>query len=695
MRRRHLLFGTLAVWLVACSGGGETSSPQVSDGGGTAPAATAVITSPGGPPGPAPTGVVDLPDGSRRYGDGRALFAASDATGDRTTVATTIGVLTVTGDGAATAISPARAVRFAATDDGLRVAAISSEDQLSIWDASTGSALATFDVSTDDDTTLQFAGPDDVLVANRATVTRYSVDGSTEALLTAAADGPLGPLAVDARGTVAIPVLSATPSLVTWSRAAGQGAIALGLADGSRLTGVSWSPDGSHLAVLDAPPSAGDQLQVFDLAAASFVGTAVPLANYVTPDRLAFPTTDRIVLPLVDRVVAYDLQGAEVATFPIGESQISALRATSGAAVVAHLDGTLERWTMDAAPVPMGARSVTLVDERAGTSMLTTVDQRGLVRTYGGDGAERHTFEHWAVGEATSVDLAADGATMAVSTSTGAVRLIDVATGAPTDVLDRAQGDVSDVAFAPDDTVVATGVSVQKRAEAWDDTIEATQLASNATMFTLGGQSEDVAGCSFYEGHVTFSPDGTLLASSSHDFTVQITPLADPGATKVLPPHLGTVYDVRFSPDGTRLLTTSDDGSLRVWQVDGWKLLGEFRALPGGYVSLAFSAQGTLAVSGTTGEIALVDPATGTATTTFTGTRAVFGAMAFTPDGQRLLAPLLSGAVGIWSVATGQQVGELVGHTLPVTGIAVSSDGTRAVTSSQDGTVRSWPLPAA
>jgi WD40 repeat protein len=254
---------------------------------------------------------------------------------------------------------------------------------------------------------------------------------------------------------------------------------------------------------------------------------------------------------------------------------------------------------------------------------------------------------------------------------------------------------VSDVAFAPDDTVVATGVSVQKRAEAWDDTIEATQLASNATMFTLGGQSEDVAGCSFYEGHVTFSPDGTLLASSSHDFTVQVTPLADPGATKVLPPHLGTVYDVRFSPDGTRLLTTSDDGSLRVWHVDGWKLVGEFRALPGGYVSLAFSAQGTLAVSGTTGEIALVDPATGTATTTFAGTRAVFGAMVFTPDGQRLLAPLLSGAVGIWSVATGQQVGELVGHTLPVTGITISSDGTRAVTSSQDGTVRSWPLPGA
>ena len=212
--------------------------------------------------------MVDLPDGSRRYGDGRALFAASDAAGDRTIVATTIGVLTVTGDGAATTISPARAVRFAATDDGLRVAAITSDGQLTIWDAATGAALATFDVPMDDDDdppvrrARRRAGgrPGHGRRATRSTARPRS-------LLTAPADGPLGPLAVDARGTVAVPVQSPTPTVVTWSRAAGTGAIDLGLADGARLTGVAWSPDGSHLAVLDAPPTAGDQLQVCDVAA--------------------------------------------------------------------------------------------------------------------------------------------------------------------------------------------------------------------------------------------------------------------------------------------------------------------------------------------------------------------------------------------------------------------------------------------
>src|SRR5829696_4845000 len=100
MRRRHLLLGTMAAWLVACSGGGGDTSPQISHGA-TAPSATSVLTSPGGVPGPAPGGIVDLADGARRYGDGRGLFAAADATGDRTTIATTIGVVTVAGDGSA------------------------------------------------------------------------------------------------------------------------------------------------------------------------------------------------------------------------------------------------------------------------------------------------------------------------------------------------------------------------------------------------------------------------------------------------------------------------------------------------------------------------------------------------------------------------------------------------------------------
>ena len=641
----------------------------------------------------APSGVTDVGDGVRRFGDGRALFASYDPAADRTVVATTTGIIAQVGDGTPSPLSSEMATAFASSPNGRLIAAITSASHLNIWDVTTGAAVASFDVSPDPAITLAFAGDDAVVTASPTAVVRYATDGTQTTIVTAPAGAWLGPAAVDDAGAVAVPVLTSTPTVSTWTATGGRADIDLGLPTGSRLTGVVWSPDGSHLAVLSAPPAAGDEMAVWDVAAHDFAGPPLALPNYVTPDQLAFPAPDRIVLPRLDHVIAVDLEGTELGSFATGPSAVGRVQAAGGAAIVSHLDGTVSRWTVTAAPTELGPRTVALVDQRAG-SAITTVDQHGLVRAYAADGTPRHRLDRWAVGEATSVDLTADGRTIALATSTGAVRLLDATTGALEGVLDRPQGDVSDVAFAPDDTVVATGISVQKRAEAWDDTIEATSLSSQARLFTLGGQSEDVTGCSFYEGHVVFSPDGKLLASSSHDFTVQVTPVDDPGATKVLKPHLGTVFDLRFSPDGRRLVTASDDGSMRVWQVDGWKLLGEYRALPGGYVSTAFSPDGsTLAVSGATGQISIVDLATGAATKTFTGTRAQLGDMAFTPDGRRMLAPLDDGAVGIWSVDTGQLVGQLTGHSLPVTGIAISHDGQRVVTSSRDGTVRSWPLP--
>ena len=466
------------------------------------------------------------------------------------------------------------------------------------------------------------------------------------------------------------------------------------LAEGTRLTGVTWSPDGAHLAVLYAPPTEGDRIGVWDVAARRLI-SELALPNLVLPAQIAFPTADRMVLPNLDRIVAYDLAGNEVAAFPIGTSPVSEVLAVAGTAVVSTADGTLRRWSITADPSELGSRTVTLVDQRGGAT-TTVVDQVGLVRVFGVDGAEIHHDDRWAVGEATSVDLTADGRTLAIATTTGAVRLLDPDDGAVTDVLDRAQGDVSDVSVGPDDGLVATGVSVQHGAEAWDDTIEATDLTSGDQLFTLGGEAENVTGCSFYEGHVVFSPDGTLLASTSHDFTVQVTPIDEPDATRVLPPHLGSVLDIEFAPDGSELLTSADDGTLRVWDVDGWKLRDELSTVAGGYYSMAYSPDGSvLAVSDVAGQISLVDPATGAVTRSFTGVRAQLGDMTFTPDGARLLAPQPDGAVGIWSVASGDVVQQLTGHTLPVTGIAVAHDGSSVATASEDGTVRYWPLPAA
>jgi WD40 repeat protein len=680
--RRTVLLTTAIVLLAACqadddAGPGPTDLPT--------PAVAPAPTTGAG----APTAVTDEPGGVRRFGDGRALRAAYDPAADRTVVATTIGLVVQAGGDAPVTLSPAMATMLAVSADGAHAAMTTSAGHLEVWDVARGTEVARFDVAPDRFTTLDVVGSA-VVAASPSEVVRFAFDGSTTDLLAAPPDTTLGPAVVDDAGALAVPLQRDRPTVAVWSPDGTRADVDLGLAAGTRLTGVRWSGDGVHLAVLHAPPGSGDTLGIWDVDAGRFTGH-VALPNFVTPVQVAFVDPDRVVLPNFDRVVAYDLTGTEIDAFPIGGSTVAGVDVAGGAAIVSRLDGTVTRWSPGAAPVELDARTMTLVDHRGGAA-VTNVDQVGLVRTFTADGTLRHRLDRWAVGEATAVDVGADGA-LALATSTGAVRVLDPSGGAVEAVLDRPQGAVSNISITPER--VATGVSVQRSVEAWDDTIEVTDLAVPTAGFALGGEAENVTGCSFYAADVVFSPDGTLLASTSHDFTVQVSPLDDPDATVVLEPHLGAVFDIELTPDGSHLLTSSEDGTMRTWAVDGWELLDDVTTSPGGWYSMAFSPDGALlAVSDADGRISIIDPATAAVERTFAGRRTALGDMVFTPDGRAIVAPEPDGAVGVWDVATGDLRAELRGHTMPVNSLAVSADGATVVTASQDGTVRSFPLPA-
>jgi len=167
-----------------------------------------------------------------------------------------------------------------------------------------------------------------------------------------------------------------------------------------------------------------------------------------------------------------------------------------------------------------------------------------------------------------------------------------------------------------------------------------------------------------WSGVLAWSPDGRFLAAGST--VIDLWDTATWRKAKTLGGHAGEIRGLAFSPDGSRLATASIDTTVRLWRVDTgertWTLRSEGVALP--------------AHHGITG-----DPV-----------RLPVLAVAFSPDGKRLVTGGTDRAVRLWNVDSGALLETLTGHTMTVTGVAFLEDGKRIASSSLDHTIRLWDL---
>jgi WD40 repeat protein len=120
--------------------------------------------------------------------------------------------------------------------------------------------------------------------------------------------------------------------------------------------------------------------------------------------------------------------------------------------------------------------------------------------------------------------------------------------------------------------------------------------------------------------------------------------------------------------------------------------MATFAGRPGRVEAVAFSPDGTRVLTGSTdGTAWLWDGATSKLVATLAGHTSYLHAAAFSPDGARVLTGSEDSTARLWDAATGKAVAVLAGHTGPVGAVAFSPDGTQVLTS-EGYWVRLWDV---
>ncbi|KAK3364018.1 hypothetical protein B0T25DRAFT_587633 [Lasiosphaeria hispida] len=241
-------------------------------------------------------------------------------------------------------------------------------------------------------------------------------------------------------------------------------------------------------------------------------------------------------------------------------------------------------------------------------------------------------------------------------------------------------GLVQSVAFSPDGSRIASG--------SHDRTIRIWDARSGKEVQKLEGHSNLVQS-------VAFSPDGSRIASGSYDNTIRIWDARSGKEVQKLEGHSSWVQSVAFSPDGSRIASGSHDNTIRIWDARSGKEVQKLKGHSDSVLSVAFSPDGSRIASGShDSTICIWDARSGKEVQKLEGYSDSVQSVAFSPDGSRIASGSYDNTIRIWDARSGKEVQKLKGHSNLVLSwvqsVAFSPDGSRIASGSDDSTIRIW-----
>jgi len=164
--------------------------------------------------------------------------------------------------------------------------------------------------------------------------------------------------------------------------------------------------------------------------------------------------------------------------------------------------------------------------------------------------------------------------------------------------------------------------------------------------------------------------------------------------------HTYWVNQVVFSADGKQLASAGRDRTVKVWDATSAKEVKTFKGLPQSVKSVAFLPDGRIAATSGKwdkmkkaweGEILIFD-LKADKPTSLKGHLDTIDSLAVSGDGKKLASASEDQTVLIWDLATGKVLHTLKGHTDAILSVAFSKDGSKIATASKDKSVKIWDV---
>jgi len=293
-------------------------------------------------------------------------------------------------------------------------------------------------------------------------------------------------------------------------------------------------------------------------------------------------------------------------------------------------------------------------------------------------------------GPVTTAVYSPDGSSVLTASADHTAKLWDVRTGKLLTSLDGHTGMVHSAAFSPDGSRIITA-SADHTAKLWD-------VQTGRLLESFDGHRDDVRSA-------MFSPEGTRVVTASEDRTAKVW---DAGPSKVrvsLEAGTGAVASAKFSFDGAGLVTTAKgDHAARIWDTRTGRLLASLDGHRGELTWADFDSTGTrIATASVDNTAKLWDAKTGKLLASLEDTpdssehpeaedTVRVRAAAFSRDGARVFTVNLHGnhrGPRIWNAKTGQLISRIdTGY--PVYTAGISTDGGLLVTGGKHGKVTIW-----